>query len=71
MQAAVGGVGYGWYRLQRRFRKTAIGLAVTGAAVLGSAAYFAVYADHVRYGSNIRAALARPRVMSTVATFAK
>ena len=69
--AAAGSLGYAYYRGVRRFPKTFGVIGALTATAGGIFAYNLVYSDAVRYGTSVRAALARPRVVSTVARLDK
>lgn len=62
-----GAVLYGYYRAFRRFPKTIFGISLVATPALAGTAYMLIHADRVRYGSEVRAALARPRVTSPLA----
>jgi hypothetical protein len=68
---AAASVGYLYYRGVRRFPKTFGALGLLGAAALTASAYSIVYQDAMRYGSTMRVALARPRVLSPIARLDK
>lgn len=65
--AVLGGVGYGLYRVGRRFPKTTVGATALLATGVGLTAYGLIYAETMMYGGIVRAALARPTVSSSVA----
>lgn len=55
---------YGIYRAGRRFPKTTAAVTLVAGAAGSAVVYSAVYGDWTRYGSIVRASLARPRVTS-------
>ena len=57
---------YGLYRGFKRFPRTTTAITVTAGLATGAVVYSAMNGDWTRYGSFVRSALARPRVVSPV-----
>jgi len=57
---------YGLYRGFKRFPRTTTAITVTAGLATGAVVYSALNGDWTRYGSFVRSALARPRVVSPV-----